>query len=81
MKAITYGYDVKKRLDAALGDPNAEQTTSNPVSAPDWDVVAWGISGADDGADDHDNCNSGTSAPFWRSLEDIFGPGKGYGPY
>ena len=81
MKALVIAYDVKKVLDRLGGNPNAEQVTSNPVSPPDWDVVLWGLSGADDGSDDHDRCNSGVSPPFWQPLEKVFGPGKGYGPY
>jgi hypothetical protein len=81
MKALTIGYDLKKHLDRATGDPNKEATTSNPVSPPDWDVVEWGLAGANDGDDDHDRCNSGAHAPLWRPLEQVFGPGKGVGPY
>lgn len=81
MKALTIGYDLKKALDKALGDANKLQTTSNPVSPPDLDVVAWGLSGADEGENDHDRCNKGASPPFWRPLEEVFGPGRGVGPY
>ncbi len=81
MKALVVAYDVKKMLDRLGGNPNAEQVTPNPVSPPNWDVVLWGLSGADDGSDDHDRCNSGVSPPFWQPLEKVFGPGKGYGPY
>lgn len=81
MKALVVGYDVKKVLDRARGNPDAEQVTANPVSPPDWDVVLWGLSGADDGKDDHDRCNAGVSPPLWQPLEKVFGPGKGVGPY
>lgn len=81
MKIMTIGYDAKKHLDRVIGDPNREQVTDNPVSPPDADVVRWGISGADEGSADRDRCNPGVSPPLWRSLEDVFGPGRGLGPY
>jgi hypothetical protein len=81
MRVLTSGYDLKKRLDRLLGSPNREQVTSNPVSPPDRDVVRWGHLGVDAEAVDHDVCNAGTKPPLWRSLEEIFGEGRGVGPY
>ena len=81
MRALVVGYDVKKWIDRARGDPNSTATTSNPVSPPDTGVVRWGLRGVSDGASDHDRCNAGVEPPIWRSLEQVFGPGHGVGPY
>ena len=81
MELLIYAYDAKKWLDSKRGDPNKEATTSNPVSQPDEDVRRWGVKGAREGDNDHDRCNADASPPLWRPLEEVFGPGKGVGPY
>ena len=81
MRVLVRSYDLKKRLDLAFGDPNSEAVTDNPVSPPDSDVEAWGLRGSTDGENDHSRCNSDVEPPFWRSLSEVFGPGRGYGPY
>lgn len=81
MKALVVGYDMKKWIDRARGNPNATATTANPVSPPDSGVVRWGLQGADEGSRDHDRCNPTVNPPIWRKLEEVFGPGRGVGPY
>src|SRR5262249_26267549 len=81
MRALVIGYDAKKWIDRARGDPNATATTSNPVSPPALEVVRWGLAGVNEGSSDHDRCNAGVDPPFWRKLEEVFGPGRGVGPY
>ena len=81
MELLIFCYDAKKWLDSKTGNPDAEKTTANPVSPPDEDVRRWGKQGATDGDADHDRCNADASPPFWRPLKEVFGPGKGYGPY
>jgi hypothetical protein len=73
MRALVIGYDAKKLIDKAKGDPNKEQTTANPVSAPDIDVIRWGLKGVTEGSADHDRCNKAVDPPFWRPIEDILG--------
>jgi hypothetical protein len=74
MRTLVIGYDAKKLIDKWRSTPNKLQTTPNPVSPPDSDVVGWGLRGADDGSADHDRCNASVRAPMWRSLDDIFKP-------
>ncbi len=81
MRALVIGYDIKKWIDRAGGDPNATATTSNPVSPPDLDVVRWGLSGVSDGSNDHDRCNPSVKPALWTPLEKVFGKGRGIGPY
>lgn len=81
MRALVIGYDAKKWIDRARGDPNATATTGNPVSPPNTDVVLWGLTGVSEGSRDHDRCNAGVRPPVWRQLEEVFGPGRGVGPY
>jgi hypothetical protein len=81
MRALVIGYDIKKWIDRARGNPNAAATTGNPVSPPNKHVVRWGLKGVVDGQTDHDRCNKDASPPLWRSLEEVFGPGRGIGPY
>jgi hypothetical protein len=49
MKALSAGYDAKKLLDRARGEPNKEAVTGNPVSPPSWHVLRWGMKGAVEG--------------------------------
>ncbi len=81
MRALILGYDIKKWIDSARGRPNAMATTDNPVSPRDPGVVRWAIQGMDDGIADHARCNSSVRPPIWRPLEQVFGPGRGVGPY
>lgn len=81
MRTLIVGYDAKKWIDRAKGDPNATATTANPVSPPDLDVMRWGLTGVSEGSRDHDRCNAGVRPPAWRKLEEVFGPGRGIGPY
>jgi len=81
MRILVVGYDAKKWIDRARGKPDSEATTGNPVSPPDSDVVRWGLTGVNEGASDHDRCNASVSPPVWRSLEEVFGPGRRIGPY
>jgi hypothetical protein len=81
MRALVIGYDAKKWIDSARGDPNATATTGNPVSAPDLGVVQWGLRGASHGSTDQTRCNASADPPLWRPLEQVFGPGRGVGPY
>ena len=81
MKALVVGYDVKKWIDKFRGKPNATAVTTNPVSPPDSGVVRWGLKGATEGTADHDRCNAKMKPPIWRKLEEVFGPGRGVGPY
>ena len=81
MRALVIGYDLKKWIDRAAGDPNATATTANPVSPPDMGVVQWGFKGVSDGSSDHGRCNAAANPPLWRPLEKVFGPGRGVGPY
>jgi hypothetical protein len=74
MRALVIGYDAKKLIDRLLDNPNKLQTTTNPVSPPNADVVAWGLQGVDDGIAEHDRCNKGVQAPLWRSVDEIFKP-------
>lgn len=73
MRLLVVGYDLKKTLDKATGDPNKEATTSNPVSPPDIGVTAWGLKGVSDGDEDHERCNQAVSPPYWTPIEDILG--------
>jgi hypothetical protein len=81
MRGLVRGYDLKKRLDRLLGNPNAEAVTANPVSPPDDGVRDWGLRGVVEGEADRRRCNSGTRPPVWRSLDEVLGPGSGIGPY
>jgi hypothetical protein len=81
MRALVIGYDAKKWIDRARGDPDATATTGNPVSPPDMGVVQWGLKGVSDGSGDHARCNAAVEPPLWRPLEKVFGPGRGIGPY
>jgi hypothetical protein len=81
MTALVIGYDAKKIIDRLRGNPNADAVTGNPVSPPDADVVQWGLSGVLQGSIDHKRCNSEVTPPFWRPLEEVFGKGRGVGPY
>jgi hypothetical protein len=81
MRAFVVGYDIKKWIDRVRGNSNAAATTGNPVSPPDRGVVRWGLQGVVDGQTDHDRCNKAVSPPMWRPLEQVFGPGRGVGPY
>jgi hypothetical protein len=81
MRTLVISYDLKKRWDRLAGSPNREQVTTNPVSPPDAGVVRWGHRGVDEGSMDHDRCNQAVKPPLWRPLEEIFGPGRGIGPY
>ena len=81
MRALVVGYDAKKWIDRLRGTPNATAVTANPVSPPDKDVVRWGLAGVAEGSADHDRCNPTIKPPAWQSLERIFGPGHGIGPY
>jgi hypothetical protein len=76
MRLLVRGYDMKKRWDRMLGDPDREAVTANPVSPPDEDVRAWGLRGVTDGETDPQ-----IEAPLWRPLEEVFGRGRGIGPY
>ena len=79
MHLLVDGYSLKKIIDRMRGDPNAEAVTDNPVSPPDPGVHMWGRLGVIEGGRDHDRCNSGTSAPLWRPIEEILG--TSVGPY
>jgi len=76
MRALVVGYDLKKALDKARGNPDKEQVTANPVSPPSLDVVKWGLKGVSEGSADHDRCNAKLKPPLWTDLEKIFGPGR-----
>lgn len=81
MRVLVVAYDAKKWIDRATGNPNATATTANPVSPPDSDVVRWGLRGVSDGNADKAQCNASADPPYWRPLEQVFGPGRGIGPY
>ena len=81
MRALIVGYDIKKWIDRARGKPNATAVTSNPVTPPDGAVVRWGLKGVTDGIADKSKCNALVKTPVWRPLEQVFGPGRGVGPY
>ena len=68
MRALVVGYDAKKWIDRAKGNPNAIATTGNPVSPPNRDVVRWGLTGVSDGSREHDRCNASVrrSGANWR---------------
>lgn len=73
MRIIVIGYDVKKLLDFALGDPNKMKTTGNPVSPPNFWVVLWGLEGVKDGEKTHNKCNNQIQPPRWIPIEEILG--------
>jgi hypothetical protein len=75
MKALTIGYDAKKLLSGLFGRGNSMAVTSNPVSPVSRHVTRWGLRGATDGEADRLRCNSGTSAPVWRPVNEIFNVG------
>lgn len=73
MRVLVIGYDLKKLLDSAIGDPDREAVTDNPVSPPDIGVVMWGLKGVSHGSEDHDRCNRAVTPPFWKPIDKIFG--------
>jgi hypothetical protein len=73
MRALVVAYDAKKLLDRAAGDPNREQTTTNPVSPPSVDVVNWGLKGVTQGDADRARCNKAVNPPPWKPIKDVLG--------
>ena len=73
MRALVTGYDAKKLMDRVTGEPNREQTTTNPVSPPSVDVVNWGLKGVNDGDADRARCNKAADPPLWTPIEKILG--------
>lgn len=77
MGALSYAYYAKKIYDKALGDPNSEAVTSNPVSEPSEEVASWGMAGASQGEVDRAALNIKVIPPIWRSVDSIMGQTEG----